>query len=144
MAGDSPEARVRLRELGVLAPLVALLRAAPVPTQREVRVEPSAGLRRTAAWALCNMMRGGETPARPFVDAGADLHEEVLGVGGVGAQPRRDRRLAARGVECRVLQGDRGRRGDAAARRWIGLLRGEQRRRREDGERGGVVVVHGG
>jgi hypothetical protein len=96
MAGDSPEARVRLRELGVLAPLVALLRAAPAPTQQEVRVEPSAGLRRTAAWALCNMMRGGETPARPFVDAGADAALlAVLAQVPMSALPRVGRGVAA-------------------------------------------------
>ncbi|CAM9506933.1 unnamed protein product, partial [Choristocarpus tenellus] len=59
IAGDSVSSREMLHANGALLPMARLLQNPPTPS-----------VARTAAWALSNLARGQNTPAKPFLDLG--------------------------------------------------------------------------
>ncbi|GBG33072.1 Importin subunit alpha [Hondaea fermentalgiana] len=65
MAAENQSVREELIRVGVIPPLVILLREPHSP--EAIRVK------RTAAWALCNLARGDQTSGKPFFSAAAHL-----------------------------------------------------------------------
>jgi len=65
MASESQDIRERLRQMGVITPLVVILRENPSPEGLQAKTK--------AAWALCSLTRGRETSGKPFFDAAAHL-----------------------------------------------------------------------